>query len=426
MKKTIKTWSLSVIAAALLITGCGKNESSTNSPDLLPNTIILNWNETAYEAFGGKAYVHSPMASRINAMMHLAIHDGLNGIQEKYERYAFQGNDAGANPFATVAAAAHTVLLAEIPDKKGFLDSALASAIADVKDTAARNRGLLLGKAAGEAVLQKRGNDGNAGELLVPIAPSTTPGVYQGVPPFNMLFAPHWQDVQLFSLQAKDQFRPAPYPALNTASYAADFNEVKSVGKINSTERTEAQTAYAKFWYEFSEAGWNRVARNAAVAGKLGLMQTARLFALVDMAMADAYIAGWDAKIHYNFWRPYTAIREAANDGNDATLADIAWEPGETTPPVQDYPSTHSALGNAAATVLAAILGDQFSFTLSSPTAIVGSAPRNFNSFSAAAIENADSRVMAGIHFRFSCDAGLELGRKIGEWTVQQHLKPIQ
>ncbi|HKZ65976.1 MAG TPA: vanadium-dependent haloperoxidase, partial [Chitinophagaceae bacterium] len=236
----------------------------------------------------------------------------------------------------------------------------------------------------------------------------------------------HWENVRLFALQTKNQFRPASHPALNSAEYVTAYNEVKEKGKINNSTRTADQSAFAKFWYEFSEAGWNRVARTAASDKKLNLWDAARLFALVDMALADSYIAGWDAKFHYNFWRPYTAIRNAAADENTLTSPDEQWEPAEPTPPVQDYPSTHSALGNAAATVLARILGDNTAFTMTSFTAIPAGNTRSFASFSQAANENAASRVMAGIHFRFSCDAGQELGDKIGNWIIENHLNPIK
>ena len=212
---------------------------------------------------------------------------------------------------------------------------------------------------------------------------------------------------------------------MNSNAYTIAFNEVKEKGKKNSNTRTQDQTAFAKYWYEFSEAGWNRVARTVITDKKLNMLEAARLLALVDMAMADAYIAGWDSKVHYNFWRPYTAIRKADIDGNNQTSIDNNWEPEEATPPVHDYPSTHSALGNAAATVLAAVVGNNTTFTMSSPTAIPTGSTRTFTSFSQAANENAESRVMAGIHFRFSCEAGLELGKRIGEWTVVQQLKPL-
>lgn len=404
---------------------CSK-ANSENPVSQLPAAPVLFWNEVAYNAFGGAAYQHSLMASRINAMVHLAMHDALNGIEEKYSRYAFQGRDNKAHPIAASAMAAHTILMNELPQRKGYLDSALAQSLSGVADGDAKTRGVSLGKEAAQALLQKRGSDGSTGEVFAPIPPSTVAGIYQPVPPFNICFAPFWENVKLFSLERKDQFRSKPFPAINSPAYAAAFNEVKSVGKQNSTNRTPDQTAFARFWYEFSEAGWNRVARTVAISKNLNMLDAARLFALVDMALADAYIAGWDSKIHHNFWRPYTAIRTADIDGNAATEPDASWEPAEPTPPVHDYPSTHSALGNAAATVLARLLGDNTPFSMPSPTAQPAGAVRDFNSFSQAANENAESRVMAGIHFRFSCEAGQELGDKIGHWTVDTHLKPLR
>jgi len=388
--------------------------------------VVLYWNEVAYNAFGGAKYQHSLMAARINAIVHLAIHDALNGIEEKYARYAFTGKDKKANPVSAASYAAYTVLMHEIPAQKGYLDSALASAVQSLKDDDGKARGAYFGKEAALAVIGKRVNDGALKDPIGKIPASNQPGVYQVVPPFDFVFAPSWSDVKTFSLQRKDQFRSVPPPSLTSDTYAKAFEEVKSVGYSRSNSRTTDQTAYAKFWYEFSEAGWNRIARTVVAEKKLDMLEAARLFALVDMALADAYIAGWDSKFHYNFWRPYTAIHEADLDGNYATAKDNEWTPSEPTPPVQDYPSTHSALGNAAATVLAGVLGDNTSFSFSSPTGIPGNDVRTFKSFSQAAKENADSRVMAGIHFRFSTEAGLEQGRNIGEWTLQHQLQLLK
>jgi PAP2 superfamily len=402
-----------------------RNNLPAYSTEFLPNTVVLKWNEVAYEAFGGSAYQHSLMASRINAMTHIAIHDALNAMQPKYATYAFTGRDAVADPIAAAAVAAHTVLLHEIPDKKNFLDSVLRGSLSEIKQGVAKSRGIRLGKQAAQAIINARLDDGSAGELVRQIPPSSAPGVYQAVPPFNIIFVPHWENVKLFGLQRKEQFRSAPYPTLNSDTYAAAFIEVKEKGKLRSTMRTADETTYAKFWYEFSEAGWNRVARTVAATKKLGLFETARLFALVDMALADSYIAGWDAKLHYNFWRPYTAIRKAGSDENKNTVEDLQWEPSENTPPIQDYPSTHSVLGNAGAVVLARLLGDNTSFTMTTPTAFPAGNTRSFTSFTQAANENADSRVKAGIHFRFSCEAGQEMGNKIGNWMVENYLRPL-
>lgn len=409
---------------SLLAGSCSKKERHELAKKL-PNTVVLVWNENAYLAFGGTTIQHSLMAARINAMMHIAMHDAVNAVYPFYAAYKFTGKDKDADPIAAAASAAHGVLVNVLPESKHFLDSCLAESLAEVKNGEKKNRGIELGKLAAQAILQDRANDGSGQNPIVQIPVSNVPGVYNVVPPFDFQFAPFWEDVKLFSLQSKDQFRPAPQPALNSEEYAAAFNEVKKYGALHSTFRTKNQTDYAKFWYEFSEAGWNRIARVVTHDQELNLFEAARLFALVDMAMADAYTAGWDAKNHYNFWRPYTAIRNAANDGNDNTVADPTYEPLMPTPPVQDYPSTHSALGNAAATVLAKLLGDNTSFVFNSPTSFPAFSMRGYTSFSKAAQENADSRVRAGIHFRFACNAGLDLGGKIGKWTVDNYLRKL-
>lgn len=195
---------------------------------------------------------------------------------------------------------------------------------------------------------------------------------------------------------------------------------------MTSTIRTEDQSFYARFWYEYVEIGWNRIARIVASDQDLGLWSSARLFALMNMAVADAYIAGWDSKFYYNFWRPYTAIHAAALDGNPLTVPDATWESFLPTPPVPDYPSTHSVGANAAATVLSLLTKGNNTFTTTSSTALTAGATRTFRNFKQAADENADSRVVAGIHFRFATQAGQELGDDIGKWTVKNQLEPLK
>lgn len=397
-----------------------------NELDKYSNQIVLDWNLVAFDAMGGATYQHSLLASRINAMTHIAIHDALNAIEPRYQTYAFQQKNKQADPIAAVASAAYEVLVASIPDQKPLLDNRLASSLAGVPEGNGKTEGIELGKKAAAAILALRQNDGAFQDPIGVLVPTTEPGEYQVVPPFNFVFAPHWTTMQTFSLQKPDQFRITPQPALTSQTYTDAFNEVKRIGQKDSPHRSAEQTAIAKFWYEFSEIGWNRVTRVAATDRKLGLLATARLFALVDMALADAYTAGWDSKFYYNFWRPFTAIRAAETDGNPNTEADLQWEPSEPTPPVHDYPSTHSALGNAAATVLAAVLGDKVPFTMTSTTAAPAGTTRSFSSFSQAADENAESRILAGIHFRFSCEKGQQLGQKVGKWTVDNHLKPVE
>lgn len=389
------------------------------------NQVVLDWNVAAYDAMGGATYQHALFAARMNAMMHLAIHDALNAVSPVYQQYAFKGLDTKANAIAAASAAAHTVLVASLPDKKAEFDEQLAASLSAVPNGESKTLGIALGKRAGQAVLDLRQADQAFGSPVFPLVADMKPGIYQLVPPFDFVFAPDWCTMKPFSVQKADQYRCAPFPSISSKRYAKEYDEVKTVGALTSTARTADQTFYGKFWYELSEAGWNRIARTVAAEKDLDLMSTARLFALMDMALMDAYITGWDSKYHYNFWRPYTAIRNAADDGNENTSPDAAWEPLMPTPPVPDYPSTHSALGNAAATVLAHVFGDKTPFSFTSPTAEPAGDSRSFTSFGQAAKENADSRVIIGIHFRSACNEGLELGEKVGKWTVQNHLLPL-
>jgi hypothetical protein len=388
------------------------------------NATIVQWNAIALETMQGPQY-HSLLASRIFAMMHIAMHDALNGIAPVYTTYSFQQQDKKADPIAALSAAAHAVLVESFPGKKEHLDAKLAKILEEIKSDDAKDRGLILGTNAGKAIVALRKNDGAFQNPIAEINNPQEPGVYQPVPPTPFVYAPFWKTMKTFSLQSPEQFRVEPMPALTSAEYTEAFNEVKQKGSKENSTRTAEETTIAKFWYELSEIGWNRVTATVVADKNLDLLSTARLFALVNMALADSYTAGWDSKFHYNFWRPYTAIRAGSTDENAGTGEDASWEPLMNTPPVQDYPSTHSVLGNAAATVLNEVIGTSTSFTMLSTSAEPVNSTRTLTSFSQAARENADSRVFAGIHFRFSCDSGLELGEKIGDWTVDHYLKPI-
>jgi len=422
MKNKITT-VLALATSMILLSFISKPKNKYKN---LSADVVIAWNLISHETMEGKDY-NCLIATRIHSMVHLAMHDALNSIQPLYETYALKTKNKLADPEATAAVAAYTVLLESFPQKKEMLNVKLAEWIGKVKFPDVKKASLDLGKQAGQKIIALRKNDGAFdGEFISPFPSTGKPGIYQLTPPMSFVYGPHWKTMQTFSLKRYDQFRVAPPPALNSKAYTESFNEVKDFGGKSSMLRNADQTFYAKFWYELSEIGWNRIGRIVTTDKKLDLYSAARLFALLNIALADAYTAGWDSKFHYNFWRPYTAIRFADTDDNNATQLDLNWESQEVTPPVQDYPSTHSALGNAGASVLAGILGDHVSFTMTSASSDPAGAIRSFNSFSQAANENADSRVMAGLHFRFSCTAGQDLGNKIGQWTVQQHLKPIK
>jgi hypothetical protein len=415
-----------------LVTACGASRDETRTVasaavagEKASNAVILEWNTVLHEAaLAHDGHKHGLAHVRVLAMLHLAQHDAVNAVAPAYESYAFTGRDRVADPIVAAASAAHAVLVASYPKQAAMFDARLEQALKD-RGGPARTRGVELGKQAALAILERREQDGAITADVGDYKPRSGPGAYQFVPPFDLAFAPGWRAVEPFALQAPSQFRPDPPPALTSAEYTVAFDEVKTTGGQGSSARDPEHAAYAKYWWEYSEIGWNRIARTVADERRLDLASAARLLALVNVALSDAYVAGWDAKFHYDFWRPYTAIRAADSDGNPETAADPTWVSAELTPPVQDYPSTHSALGDAAAEVLGSVMGDGTPFTVGSTTAPAEMPTRTFESFTAAADENADSRVRGGLHFRFSCQEGQRLGRRIGLFTVETRLRPL-
>jgi hypothetical protein len=381
--------------------------------------LVVDWNLVAYETIHADTGYENPMAaSRTLAMVHLAMHDAINAAQPRFMRYSALQEDRDADPAVAAAAAAHDVLLAEHPKQAARLAGALTRTLLDAGVGPAVERGKALGQRSATAMLARRRNDGAS--VTETYAPRSVAGAYRYVPGTDFIAAPHWRRVQPFALAAPAQYRMGPPPALDSAAYQRAFDEVRAYGGKDGAKRSLDQTHYAAFWYEFSDIGWNRVARaalNAPAAPRLDLAQTARLFAQLNAAMADAYIAGWDAKVHYDFWRPVTAIQA----GGDAK-----WTSLLPTPPIQDYPSTHSALGAAAASVLASNFGsDRVRFSMTSPSALAANPTRSFASFSEAARENAESRIMAGLHFRFATEAGLKLGQDIGRHVNRTFLPAL-
>ena len=390
------------------------------------SVVVVDWSRIVFEAAMTDDGFVSFMGPRNQAMMHIAMHDALNAIEPRFDQYAYFGRSHGADPIAAAAKAAHDVLVAVYPAQQATLDAELATWLATVPNGSGKTKALTLGAKAAAAIVALRQNDGTNVEPVSPnYTPGTQPGDYQFVPPYDFAFAEDLRYATPFGLKSPKQFRvPAP-PALTSRTYAKSYNEVKSVGAINSTTRTTDQSNYANWWYESAEIGWARVARVTTTSEELELWRAARMFALIHMTVYDGYVAGWDSKYHWDFWRPYTAIRAGDTDGNPSTVKDTTWHSYLETPPVPDYPSTHSVLGAGAAEVLKRCFGtDHVPFSMESLTALPANPVRSFNTFTQAANENADSRVRAGIHFRFATEQGKALGRKVGTYIVQHHLQP--
>ena len=408
---------------------------------------VTHWNEVAADAAltcGITPALNPLHESRMYALVHLAGHDALNAIDRRSRPYVLDTQvGAGASTRAAVAAAARDVMVVLLNQVSSPFDCSVAvpiveaaytTALNSIPNSAAKSAGLAVGQAAAAAILGLRADDGSDTPLLDFAYPQgTEPGEYRFTPGSNFVFAPGWANVTPFVLQHASQFRPGqpPFP-IKSRKYTADYNEVKSLGAMIGSARTVDETEIALFWVESSPLQWNRIARTVSMARGLDLWENARLFSLLNMALADGYIGSFEAKNYYNFWRPVTAIQDGDVDGNPDTVGDPSWLPLVPTPPITDYDSGHSVEGGAASEVLREFFGtDDIAFSTCSMTLPAGSTCtdatpvfRSFASFSQAAEENGRSRILVGFHFRHAVEEGIKHGVKIGNRTIKLFLHP--
>jgi hypothetical protein len=423
---------------------------AAGAPEAQASDAVSTWNANAGDAALAAclAPTDNPLhESRLYAATHLAIHDALNAIDRRSSPYAFATARPlpGASLDATVAAAARDVLVPLLgqlpapfsncsPAAAAGVEADYAAALAAIANGPAKDQGVQLGRAAAATILAVRTGDGADTPLFDTSFPQgTAPGEYRFTPGFSFAFAPGWADVTPFVLKDSSQFRAEPPYAVTSRKYAADFAEVKRLGGDGVTtpsRRTPEQTEIARFWVESSPLQWNRIART--VSARLDPWRQARLFGLLNMALADGYIGSFETKYLYDYWRPVTAIREAGTDGNPDTSADPTWTPLVPTPPIPDHDSGHSVEGGAAAEVLRRFFGtDHIGFRTCSLTLPPGSTcadaspvTRRYRSFTEAADENGVSRILVGFHFRNAVEDGIEHGRRIGGRAIDRFLRP--
>jgi membrane-associated phospholipid phosphatase len=378
---------------------------------------VIEWNRTLLAIVrtpgAQPATIHS---TRNFAILHAAIYDAVVNIEPHFKPHLVSLPDVprSASTIAAADAAAHDVLVSLYPAFRPSLDTQLLQDLSRLPANDRTGDGVTVGQEVAAQLLAARANDG----AIVPPPPyvaGTQPGNYQLTPPnFAAADFTQWSHVTPFALTSVDQFRPDPPPALTSAEYTEAFNEVKSLGIINSTTRTADQTQIGMFWNGNIQDFWNEIAQTAAIARDIDLENSARLFALLNLSLADTTIALFEAKYTYNFWRPVTAIELAGSDGNPETDPDPAWLPLTTkTAPDPSYPGAHSAISKAGATTLISYFGDNFAFDVTSES--LAGATRHFNSFSAAAEEAGLSRIYAGQHFRSDHIAGRTLGTRVAE-----------
>jgi membrane-associated phospholipid phosphatase len=361
--------------------------------------------------------------TRSFAIMHAAIYDAVNAIDGTHKPYLVRLSASHfASQEAAAAAAAHEVLVKLYPTFQATLDTLFQQALAQLPNRGQAD-GISIGSTVADRILALRANDGSNAQPI-PYVFGNAPGDYQSTPP-NFPPQPqftHWSRVTPFALEAADQFRPGGPPKLTSDRYADAFEQVKSLGIANSATATADQALTGRFWNGAIQNYWNEITQTAALAHDLTTAQNARLFALLNLSFADGVIAFYDAKYTYNFWRPVTAIRAAATDGNPDTDADPNWLPEVTnTTPDPSYPGAHAVIAAAGAEVLISFFHKHhFEFDVTSE--VLPGVVRSFTSFPAAAEEATLSRIFAGVHFRFDLTTGHRLGSDVADFVVDNFL----
>jgi hypothetical protein len=382
--------------------------------------IVSDWNVTALKITAA-AQAPGATQARSLAMMHLAISDAVNSVQGRFTRYiATVAAVPSASAEAAGAAAARKILTELFPNQKAIVDEAYAASMKGIPDGAGKTQGVALGEQVAAAIQVDRAADG----AVMPdtYRPLTSPGVWvPTAPPITE----HFARARPWVLKSADQFRPGPPPQLSSALYARDYNETKTLGGANRSARTAEQTALVRSWPTPSlMPGWQAAARQLAAAQQLPLAECARFFALLNMASANSYIADWDAKFTYSFWRPVTAIRNGDQDGNDATERDAGWTPLAPTPMHPEYPSQAAINSGVAMGVMEALFGVNPAIPITMTDPADPKRTRTLSGIAQIAEEHANVRIWGGIHFRNSLDIGYDMGRKIAAYVVENAIKP--
>ncbi|HWW94151.1 MAG TPA: vanadium-dependent haloperoxidase [Vicinamibacteria bacterium] len=388
------------------------------TPGAARGDVLWDWTDAAMTAATGAKQLPFEQ-TRTMAILHVAMFDAVNAIERSYAPYRQPPVPAsGASPEAAAAAAGHAVLTGLFPEQRATWDVLLASSLSALPG-GPRQGGLDLGSRVGAVMVALRAQDG--ADAPNAYRPLTAPGSYV---PTALPVGSAWGEVTPWALRSGAQFRAGGPPDLKGATWAKDYDEVKALGEKRSATRTPQQTEVARFWSITGPASWLPVVRNLTATPGRSLVQNARLLALVSMATADSYIAVFDAKYHYQFWRPITAIRNGDLDGNDATAPDATWEPLIDTPLHPEYPCAHCINSGAAAAVLEAEFGAGELPAIRMTSAAVPGVTHQWTRIRDYAAEVSSARIWGGIHYRNSTEVGAAMGRQIGEWTLKTQLGP--
>jgi hypothetical protein len=409
----------SIRAAAIACLAAGVTPACAN--------VITDWDAKAVDAVAPLASIpsspYTPYAAyRMMGIVHAAMFDAVNSIERRYQPYLVQlpadPNTSKESAAAAAAAAVLATIDAKTADK---MKVDLASYLASIPDGAAKSDGVKLGDAIAVKILEARANDGS--DAPDDYRPRTTPGVYV---PTAIMRAPMWPKVKPFAIANASQFRPVPPIPLDSAEWAKDYNEIKSYGAQKSAMRTPEQTETARFWLVTGPVAYFPFLRQLAIAKEMDVSGSARFMAQGGIAINDAFIAVLEAKYHYNFWRPVTAIRNGDIDGNPATDREPSWQPIAETPLHPEYPCAHCIVSGSVAGVVRATLGtsDIPEVAMTSPTA--PGVTHRWTNMTALTDEVANARIWSGFHYRFSTRIGTAMGLQIGEYVVKSVMQPVE
>ncbi len=441
-KRNLRTPLLPAALAALALVACGGGGNAEVGPsatanaagrtgekayDLVPlgANVVSNWHAIAIDTINVPA---SPAGATPEertggpdiATVQIAVYDAVIAIAGTHRPFAVSPTTpaAGASMEAATIEAAYRVLKGLFPSRGDKYEAAHTSALAALADGDAKTRGIAIGAEAAAGALALRANDGRA-VVLQPYVPGTTAGAFRGVNPVNRTLP----SVRPFTLRSVDQFRPEPPPALTSEVYTRDFDEVKAMGGAASTSRTVEQLDLARFHTESPAVAPYRNQRRFATVN-VSLADNARLLAIMSVALADSTIGCFDAKYHYGFWRPQSAVPLAGDDGNPATVADPLWTPVVPTPNHPEYPAAHGCVSAATAETLREFYGTKkLSFDWDSTVASVTQKTRRYDSTDEFLRDIVDARVYGGMHYRNSGEAGVQLGRKTAQWVMRNHFE---
>jgi PAP2 superfamily len=376
---------------------------------------LHEWNVKAIE-IAIAARMPAAQATRTNAIVQTAVYEAVNAITGRYAAGELKLQaPAGASIDAAIAAANRVALSGLMAAQSPAIDAAYQDALVAIPDRPAKTDGIALGEAAATGVLAQRENDGAA--TTESYRPYTTAGAYV---PTVMPAVPQWGRRRPWAMRSADQFRPGPPPDLKSARWAADYNEIKSLGGKASKSRTAEQTEIARFWEATGVAIYFPIVRSVTTMPGREVTRNARLLAIAAQAMDDASIAVYEAKYHYNLWRPITAIRNGDLDGNDATERDAAWQPFIATPMHPEYPCAHCIAAAAIGAVLRAELGSTPPPKLTSTSPTAPGAVRAWTRIEDFVEEVSAARIYDGVHFRFSTEVGTVMGEHVGEQVVEK------